>query len=98
MHMPVVATFDLAHKDTVEEQTFSYDKFVWQAEKAEEFVQQVLSDESKRAIRDACDLVDVDVDRAVDLFCGCLLDAGQCMRRTVKNKRGRQYSEWFDRE
>lgn len=97
-HMPIETVLSLEQSMLPDEQSFAFDKYVWQPDKADEFARQIFSDDSVRAIRDACNMTDVDVNRAVEIFCKCLLDAGSCMKKTIRSKPRSQRSQWFDRQ
>ena len=99
VHMPLEISLVLEHKNVPDEKdNFVCEKFVWQTDKAEQYKQEVFAEESVAAIRHAGEMVDIDIDEAVGTFCNCLLQAGQCMKKTIRAKQGTLYSEWFDPE
>lgn len=99
VHMPLELVLDVSQNDyLVEQPMLTWENFVWQDDKVEQFLQTLISDTSISSIREALSLVDTDVNSAVDLFCECLLNAGQCMKKSYKSKQNKHYSDWFDRE
>ena len=75
----------------------SLENFVWQNEKAELFLQCIESGDLVARFSKANDLIDTDVGGALKLVTDSILEAGFCMRKTIKIKRVRS-SQWYDRE
>ena len=98
-HMPVEVTiacsFRAEHEETKD--IVSIQKYVWQTEKAEAFLQRIESDGLVARFKEACDLIDTDINAALKIITDSILEAVSCMRKTVKIKR-MQCSQWYDRE
>ena len=89
VEVSIACSFRAEHEETKD--TVSIQKYVWQNEKAEAFLHHIESDGLVARFREACDLIDTDINA------DSILEAGSCMRKTVKNKRV-QGSQWYDRE
>lgn len=86
-HMPIETILFLDQALVPDDESlFSFDKYVWQPDKAEEFWQHMFSVSSICAISDACDMIEVDINRAVELYRNNMLDAGNCKRKLIKNR------------
>ena len=98
-HMPVEVTiacsFRAEHEETKD--IVSIQKYVWQNEESEAFLQHIESDGLVARFKEACDLIDIDINAALKIITDSILEAGSCMRKTVKIKRV-QGSQWYDRE
>ena len=98
-HMPIESVLSLEKPVTQNDQpNLAFDKYIWQSDKANEFVQHIFSADSIDAIRVACELIETDINQAVECFCKCLLEAGKCMRKTIRSNTGMRRSQWYNRE
>ena len=74
-------------------------KYVWDEEKAEEFKNAFLTEESKTLIEDACLSLENDVNVSVQLVNELIMKAGDCMKKTIiTGGDGRGSNTWFDDE
>jgi hypothetical protein len=78
----------------------SFEKFKWDDENKEEFVEKINSEDTKTNLQTAYDLIDTDPDLAVNKLNESLLNAGQCMRKTIwlDTATPRASNRWFDRD
>ena len=95
VEVSIACSFRAEHEETKD--IVSIQKYVWQNEKAETFLQHIESDGLVARFKEACDLIDTDINAALKIITDCILEAGSCMRKTVKIKRV-QGSHWYDRE
>ena len=103
-HMPIqpFSVKKYAGKDDIDYDTQNeyLEKTKWDNEKADVFLSIVNSEETMAILNEATDLVDRNIDAALDTFNQTLLEAGKCMKRTFPvNKPGKENSnKWFDRD
>jgi len=101
-HMPVVVVVqNILSKDfssKSEEQTFS--KVNWDSSKAQYFCNFMASDYALESIFEATEMLDENVDVALEQFTRLLHEAGECMRRdvTVGGAKSKRRSKWYDRD
>ena len=95
VEVSIACSFRAEHEETKD--IVSIQKYVWQNEKAETFLQHIESDGLVARFKEACDLIDTDINAALKIITDSILEAGSCKRKTVKIKRV-QGSQWYDRE
>ena len=72
-------------------------KFIWKDERVPEVVQNLQCDEVKSNLRQATEMIDCNIDKALDFFTQTLHSVAQCMQCTVKTgMRVRSCPRWFD--
>ena len=102
-HMPVRLDVCAALKTDTEvdseNKKTSAEKLTWDSSKASLFLDFLSSREGQTAIDVATECIDGNTDTALSMFVNTLLEAGQCMRRTVYfGSRQRHTNRWFDTE
>ena len=73
------------------------EKYVWKEDKAQHFIDMVNSDMSRDTFSHAIQLIDYDVDVALEMFSECLKKQAECMKQKVNLNRFKK-KEWFDEE
>jgi hypothetical protein len=100
-HMPVllgVRAVPVSHSDD-SNQMHSSTKLKWDSSKTQLYLDFLLSNDGQQRLEDATNSIVENVERALGKFVNLILDAGQCMRRTVKSSaRARPNNAWFDDE
>ena len=101
-HLPVTAevvfpreNIFLVNVDRTEE---VLQKFFWNEENANMFRDALLSEEAQAKLDTAMNIVDNDVNAALDIFNDCIKDCAECMTKEVHIDRKRKSEDWFDRE
>ena len=100
-HLPVEFIFDASEKsNTIRDRitTVEIEKYRWNQEKADEYCHSLLSNEISFIFDKATDLIDVDIEAALDKFNEGIILAAQCMKRTFKFGNKIKNSPWFDAE
>ena len=82
----IACSFRAEHEGTKD--IVSIQTYVWQNEKAEAFLQHIESDGLVARFKEACDLINTDINAALKIISDSILEVGSCMRKTVKIKRG----------
>ena len=73
------------------------EKFIWDDAKADEYNDLLCSDELKQKLQDAVNLMDVNVDEALNIFNGCIRQAADSMRKEIGSNKHRR-NDWYDYE
>ena len=76
---------------------YKVDKLIWDANKEDEFTMAIGGEANMLLLEEACDLIDLNIDQALDKFQQILHSAGSCMKRTLVHGKERK-EEWFDAE
>ena len=76
---------------------FKIEKFQWDEEKRSTFMEQIASPYVLNLIREATDLIDVDINESLLKFLEGLQKAGSCMKKTITTGKGKAQA-WFDAE
>ena len=76
---------------------FKIEKFQWDEEKRSTFMEQIASPYVLNLIREATDLIDVDINESLLKFLEGLQKAGSCMKKTITIGKGKAQA-WFDAE
>ena len=98
LHMPLeVHIVSRLEENQQENKNMSLEKFVWQNDKAVVFLHCIDSGDFVARFSEACDLFDTDIDGGLKIVTYSILEAGFCMRKTIKITRV-QSSQWYDRE
>lgn len=99
-HMPVCIDISIAVKSNDNDNSvFTVDKVIWDPGKASLFLEHLSCDNSKHALAEATEKIHTDTDGALDKFVGVLLEAGDCMKRTLHyGGRAKNTNKWFDSE
>ena len=98
-HMPVEMRMKLSTTVTTVKtlQKIKLQKYVWNNDKAEDYVSGYSSQEVLSMIESAVNLIDVNVSAALTKFNESIYKAGQCMQKTIILGNDRQ-NAWFDGE
>jgi exonuclease III len=72
-------------------------KLVWQKDKECSFKQNLNSTESLTKLNDANQIIDENVNVAIDIFNDCLKSAAECMNKNISSKKNNN-AIWFDEE
>jgi hypothetical protein len=101
-HMPVQldACAVLKENPKTEPEITRVDKLTWDPQKAHLFLDFLNSDVGQHALDDATAIIDDDSEAALGKFVNLLIDASQCMRRSiiVGGRARRDTNRWFDKE
>ena len=100
-HLPVVLSvlfpyenIDIRKKHNV---ISSSVKYVWDSNHSEVFKERLMQDSTVRQMEFAINMIDVDINSALDKFNNCLKEAAVCMKKRVTNGIKRK-QDWFDYE
>ena len=72
-------------------------KFIWQDCKKSIFIDNLLCEESVKEVSTAIDMINIDVDQALEKFTNCILHASECMKKAGRHKEMPR-NKWFDNE
>jgi len=100
-HMPVVLNIKCSFnpvKDADEESGATIDKFVWNNDCLPFFVDELCSETIKDTLNEAIDVMDFNIDLALDMFNDCLKKAANCMKKSCRLNFKRNLQNWFDYE
>ena len=100
-HLPLVLSVSFPKENTSKAGNNSInicsERYLWDANHSEEFKENLTQESTRRQLECAIELIDVDVDCALDVFNECLKDVAECMKkRVVVGKKRKQ--DWFDYE
>ena len=100
-HLPVVLSISFPNENVskASDNRFSVcsERYLWNSNHSEEFKNKLIQENTRRQLERAIDLIDVDVDCALDVFNDCLKEVAECMKkRIVVGKKSKQ--DWFDHE
>ena len=100
-HMPIeliMNSFCLHRPDNVNPcKEFKYEKYQWDESTAEEFLRESRTLETKEMLDEAIQMIDLDINAALNKFNECIFKAGKCMKKTIYMGKGK-YQTWFDKE
>ena len=100
-HMPVrmVVNFpnDNANVSNGRFSKVKVDKYIWDENKSDLFKDALANEHFASGLKDACEIIDIDEDLALDKFNKCMKDAAQCMRKTLVIDDNKTQN-WFDQE
>lgn len=100
-HMPVEMIFlpndVFVNSECNVSKAVKIEKFVWCDEKSISFVSSFSSEEIQARLRDATELIEVDVNLSLSKFNEAMTMAGECMKKRVYIGKDRQ-QRWFDSE
>ena len=74
------------------------ERFVWDNLCAQKFTSLMCTDETCAILDEAISLIDLDIDKALDIFNNCIKEKAECMKKQITIKNGRKLDEWFDWE
>ena len=74
------------------------EKLIWDSTKLDDFMKQLNSDECKRKLNLATELVDVNINLALSTFNDCLHEVCTIMKKNVNLNRSKKCQDWFDNE
>ena len=104
-HLPVTVQFHYKHDDSnytannIPRSGSVTGKYIWDATKKEIFVDALHSIDIQNKLALGSDMLENDIEGALNIFVCCLKDASSSMfRKTYKNNGKRKKSEWFDEE
>ena len=103
-HLPVVMRVDWKSDSTenfkesdLRDTDVLVEKIVWKDDKKTDFLSLLNGSNLQGKLRRAEDLLDSNVDSALELFTQCLHEASECMRIKCQARKKKK-SEWFDEE
>ena len=100
-HMPVRLTINFPKENTSVnnggDSKVKVDKYVWDENKKDLFKEALANENIVAGLQDACETIDNDEDLALDKFNKCMIDAAQCMRKTLVINDNKTQN-WFDQE
>ena len=99
-HMPVELYLrSLKEKEFIEDnEDVCINKFVWNPSNVQAFKDSFNSDEARTRLEHAINMIDVDINNALQVFNSSIKEMAECMKkRTVVNKHGKSH-DWFDSE
>lgn len=99
-HAPIELYVNKPQKEqntSAKPKTYKVEKFIWDPEKQEDFNKAVTDTNVTNILAEACTLVDVNVNAAVDKFQEAVCIAGECMKKSF-TMGGIRKQAWFDRE
>ena len=78
-------------------------RFVWDSLSAQTFTSLRHTDETCAILDEAISLINLDIDKALDIFNNYIKEKAECMKKQIakkkkKKKNGRKLDEWFDWE
>ncbi len=101
-HMPltfrVIFPKENVCSDEVSQHEQIIEKFVWDNLNAPTFTSLMCTDETCAILDEAISLIDLDIDKALDIFNNCIKEKAECMKKQITIKNGRKLDEWFDWE
>ena len=102
-HMPVVArvSFPFENKcngSNSENERVVIRKFVWNDANAGVYYDNLCNDATHVRLIHAMDLVDVDINKALDVFNECIKQCATCMKKDIIIDSTKPQSGWFDQE
>ena len=75
------------------------EKFVWDDLRAQTFTSLMCTDETCAILDEAISLIDLDIDKTLEIFNNCSKEKAECMKKQIRiKKNGRKLDEWFDWE
>ena len=74
------------------------EKFVWNAEKKNEFINDMNSDTVQRKLQAATVMIDVDVNASLDMFNDCIKQVAGSMKKKVFVNSVNKKKDWYDAE
>jgi len=89
-------TSDMNRRD--KKQLKKINKVIWNEEKETDFVSSLEMYFDQDALLNIMNIIDFDVDFALELFTKCLLDASECMKKSVVVGGTQRNANWFDGE
>jgi hypothetical protein len=101
-HLPLELTFTLqnhfhAHIIKVKKKDVLH-KFVWNSEHEQQYKDEIKSDVFKQKLRLAGEMIDRNVNEALDLFINAVKDCAVCMKKSITLSDELRKFKWFDRE
>ena len=73
------------------------ERFVWDDVRSQTFTSLMCTDGTCAILDEAINLIDLDIDKALEIFNNCIKEKAECMKKQIRIKRnGRKLDEWFD--
>ena len=63
------------------------EKFVWDDLRAQTFTSLMCTDETCAILDEAISLIDLDIDKALEIFNNCIKDKAECMKKQIRIKK-----------
>ena len=99
-HMPVEL-----YLRSLKEKEFSEDnedvcinKFVWNPSNVQAFKDSFNSDEARTRLKHAINMIDVDINNALQVFNSSIKEMAECMKKRMVVNKHRKSHDWFDSE
>ena len=74
------------------------EKFVWYSGNEQVFTSLMRTGETPAMLGRAIDLIDFDLDEALNLFDSCIKEKAECMKKQIRINKSRKPDKWFDWE
>ena len=100
-HMPVEFRLNFcekSHEVLQCENSVTTEKYVWREENANIYIDNIASKECTDILTVAKDLINNDINEALNLFNKCIKDAADCMKSQIRVKNQSKDQTWFDAE
>jgi hypothetical protein len=101
-HMPITLSTVFPNKNIYDVATVVgnqvAEKFVWNSEKSCLFNDSLYTESIRKKIDNAIDLIDVDVNTALDTFNECMKECAECMKKCFPINNNKRCDGWFDHE
>ena len=103
LHFRVIFPKENVCSDEVSHHQQIIEKFVWDDIRAQTFTSLMCTDETCAVLDEAISLIDLDIDKALEIFNNCTKEKAECMKKQIRIKKkmkkiGRELDEWFDWE
>ena len=101
-HLPVVLKLHLYNKnvfcaDTIDNE-LTIEKYVFRTDSAQRYQCLMSNVESQSLINAAMNMVDADIDNALEIFNGCIKKNADFMKKIICVSKRKYDAEWFDKE
>ena len=100
-HMPVEFYINFRNSSTKEvriDQNKQIQKFEWKDDCAQQYTDAINSDQCRQQIDLAMNLIDVDINGALEVFINCLKEKAEVMTKKIYVNQPRKSHAWFDAE
>ena len=99
-HMPVELYLrNLKEKEFIEDnEDVCINKFVWNPSNVQAFKDSFNSDEARTRLEHAINMIDVDINNALQVFTSSIKEMAECMKKRIVVNKHRKSHDWFDSE
>jgi hypothetical protein len=99
-HMPVQFCFNSLDdcQENVVKENIILEKFVWNEDCTDVYSNNICSTEFQERMALAVNLIDVDINEALQTFNMCIKDAAECMKKQIRCTKKYKSQDWFDIE